>query len=212
MSAPPDSTKKKFSALKDKTFENCLAHKIGEEFPRMISVVLDAFTAEDADDVIARVPAETRLTKRAVRLCRQAQEQGALLSNVDLAAMLSSNDARIAHVLTQFERSTQQVVPRRATLHDVGTGMTHKAVICRKRYEEGKTADVVARETCHTIQAVDRYLGQYDRVRHCRLQGMNLQSIAFALGCSKFLVQQYLDIDDELTGGGAGAEGGAPDE
>jgi hypothetical protein len=47
-------------------------------------------------------------------------------------------------------------------------------------------------------EAVDRYLGQYDRVRHCRLEGLTPEQIAHALGCGLPLVREYLAIDDLL--------------
>ena len=50
----------------------------------------------------------------------------------------------------------------------------------------------------HSLEAVDRYLGQYDRVRHCRLEGLTPEQTAHALGCGLPLVREYLAIDDLL--------------
>jgi len=86
----------------------------------------------------------------------------------------------------------------RATLHDVGTALTHKRIICYKRFAEGKEPHLVARQTWPTLEAVDRCLGQYDRVRCCRQQGLTPEQTAHLLGCSLALVQEYLRIDDEL--------------
>jgi DNA-binding CsgD family transcriptional regulator len=133
-----------------------------------------------------------------VRLSQQAYEQGGLLSNCDLAELLNTSDAAVAQVLAEHERATGKIVPRRATLHDVVTGLTHKRIICHKRFVEGKEPHLIAQETYHSLEAVDRYLGQYDRVRHCRLQGMTDQEIAAALNCSLSLVNEYLCIDQEL--------------
>lgn len=165
---------------------------------RLVPVLLDLTTAEDIQSRLDREPAEQRLLAKALRLCRQAYQQGGLLSNCDLAELLATHDSRIAHLLTYHERSTQQIVPRRATLHDVGTGLTHKAIICRKRYAEGKQPHEIARETYHSLEAVDHYLGQYDRVRRCRLQGLTPNETAHLLACSTALVQQYLEIDRNL--------------
>lgn len=165
----------------------------------LVPVVLDLSTDEDIEARLARQTPRQRLTLKAVRLCEQAHRQGALLSNCDLAEMLGANDSVIAAALAQYERSHNNVVPRRATLHDVGTGVTHKGIICRKRYREGKMTDQIARETHHTSEAVDRYLGQFDRVRHCRQQGFTPDQTAFALKCTVGLVLQYLALDDELT-------------
>lgn len=164
----------------------------------MVAVVLDLACPEDVDAVIDRIAPDERLLRRALRLCRQTYEQGGLLSNVDLSFLLGFADNRISRVIVSHEKLTGQVVPRRATIHDVGTGLTHKHIICLKRYREGKTSDLIARETLHSIEAVDRYLGQFDRVRHCRQQGMDVNETAHILSCGVSLVRQYLEIDDEL--------------
>jgi hypothetical protein len=169
----------------------------------LVPVILDISTAEDAELRIGRLPASQRLLRKAVRLCEQAHEQGGLLSNCDLAELLRAEDSSIAQVLTDHERATNTIVPRRATLHDVGTGLTHKRIICWKRYAEGKEPHVVARETYHSLEAVDRYLGQYDRIRHCRLEGLTPEETAHAVGCGLSLVREYLAIDDLLANGHA---------
>jgi len=164
----------------------------------LVPVLLDVSTADDVQQRIDRRSTRQRLLQRAVRLCEQAHKQGGLLSNCDLAELLNTDDSSVASVLAEHERQTGTLVPRRATLHDVGTGLTHKRIICWKRYAEGKEPHIVARETYHSLEAVDRYLGQYDRVRHCRLQGMTLEQTAHTLACSVGLVKEYLAIDDLL--------------
>src|SRR5712691_3876361 len=163
----------------------------------LVPVILDLSTNDDVQAILARVKPQERLRCKAIRLCKQAHAQGALLSNVDLAELLNRSDSQLASVLAAHERQTQKVIPRRATLHDVGTGLTHKAIICRK-HAEGKTSDQIARETHHSLEAVDRYLADFDRVRQCRQLGMSPEQIAFTLNHSRNLVQQYLELDKEL--------------
>jgi hypothetical protein len=43
-----------------------------------------------------------------------------------------------------------------------------------------------------------RLLGGYDRVRHLHQQNFSPEQIAYSLGCSLKLVQQYLDIHQQL--------------
>jgi hypothetical protein len=164
----------------------------------LVPVLLDLSTAEDVELRIARLPAPQRLLRRVLRLCQQAFDQGGLLSNCDIAELLHTSASYIGNLLAEHERSTKTVVPRRATLHDVGSGLTHKRIICWKRYADGKEPHIVARETRHSLESVDRYLGQYDRVRHCRLQGLTPEQTAYSLTCSVGLVKQYLAIDDLL--------------
>lgn len=168
---------------------------------QLVSLALDLVTGEDIEAILGREPAKSRLLRRCLRLCRQAHEQGGLLSNSDLAVLLGADDRTIAAVLTAYEREHDCLIPRRATLQDVGTGLTHKRLICWKRYGEGKTSEQVARETYHSIEAVDRYLGQFDRVRHCLRQGLEEQQIAYLLCCSRSLVAEYVAIDRDLGQG-----------
>jgi len=66
--------------------------------------------------------------------------------------------------------------------------------------EEGKSPEVIARETYHSLEAVDRYLGQFDRVRHCYRQGLSVSETAQILNCSPRLVEAYRQLDQELEG------------
>jgi len=166
---------------------------------KLVPVLLDLSTADDVQRRIDRLSRSERLLHRARRLCQQAYEQGGLLSNCDIAEMLHVSSDYVGQLLAEYERSTKTIVPRRATLHDVGSGITHKRIICWLRYACGKASEVVARQTYHSLEAVDRYLGQYDRVRHCRLQGLTPEQTAYALDCSVRLVRQYLEIDDLLA-------------
>ena len=96
----------------------------------LVPVLLEMSTAEDVDQRIERLPVSQRLLHKVVRLCKQAHRQGGLLSNCDLAELLNNDESRIAVLLAEHERETNTLVPRRATLHDVGTGLTHKRIIC----------------------------------------------------------------------------------
>lgn len=174
------------------------AHRQRLEECHLVPVVLQLTGHDDIQMRLDRKTPGERLKHKAIRLCQQAFEQGGLLSNCDLAELLNTHDSRIAQLLADHERTSNTLVPRRATLHDVGTAMTHKWIICRKRFLEGKEPHLIAQETYHSLEAVDRYLAQYDRVRHCRLQGMTPQETALTLNCSLSLVSEYLRIDQEL--------------
>ena len=165
---------------------------------RTVPVILELSTNDDVQARIDRVKPQSRLLAKVLRLCRQAHEQGGVLSNSDLAELLSRDASSIGSLLANYERENDCVVPRRATIHDVGTGVTHKRIICRKRYIEGKPSHIIGKETCHTRESVDRYLGMFSRVRQCRQEGLSKEQIAFTLNCSQTLVQEYFDIDDEI--------------
>jgi len=166
----------------------------------MVTVVLDASLAEDINSRIERVSPTQRRLHKAIRMCRQAYEQGGLLTTYDLAEILGSHDSLISQSLAKYERDTKTLIPRRGTIHDAGNSISHKNIICYKRYVEGKSSDQIARETYHSLEAVDRYLGQFDRIRHCSQQGLNVQEIAHVLNCGVSLVKVYQKLDKELGG------------
>ena len=164
----------------------------------MVPVILDLSTPADIDARIDRAKPADRVLAKSLRLCRQAHKQGGVLSNCDLAELLSRDSSAIGSLIADHERKTNCVIPRRATIHDVGTGVTHKRIICRKRHIEGKQTHIIAKETCHTKESVDRYLAMFSRVRQCRLEGLSLQKTAYTLDCSPKLVEQYIAIDNEI--------------
>ena len=171
---------------------------IGQQ--HLVPVILNLSCPSDIELRLAAKPNSQVLVQRCVRLCEQAYEQGAVLSGTDLGELLSVSVGKVAQMLSAYEQSSGKIVPRRATVHDVGSGMTHKRIICLKRYAEGKSSEQIARETYHSVEAVDRYLGQFDRVRCCLQDGMSVEQIAFILRCTERLVRQYVEIDNELKG------------
>jgi hypothetical protein len=75
----------------------------------LVTVVLDASTPEDIQSRIDRVhPSKWRLRK-AIRMCRQAYEQGGLLTNYDLSEILNFADSLIAQLLANYERQTKSL-------------------------------------------------------------------------------------------------------
>jgi DNA-binding CsgD family transcriptional regulator len=174
----------------------------------LVPVTLDLHHDEDLEFIFACERPADRLLRKSLRLCRQSHEQGGLLSNCDLALLLNVNERSISAALSGYEHRTKTLVPRRATLHDVGSALTHKGIICRKRVLQGKEPQTIARETSHSLEAVDRYLGQYDRVRHCRQHGMTLTETAYALNVSPALARQYWELDLELERAAGAGEGG----
>ncbi len=178
MGTKPDPLRKRFGPLLDKTLKNALAHRIGREFPRLGGPRILDLCAQMVLEVLA-----DHLRPR------EHVAHGQVLW---LGISVDDPPARGKRT------ADTDLVPRRATVHDVGSGLTHKRIICRKRYLEGKSSDEIARETYHSLEAVDRYLGTYDRVRHCHLEGLAPGAIAYTLNCSLSLVQEYLAINQEL--------------
>jgi hypothetical protein len=80
----------------------------------------------------------------------------------------------------------------------MGSGQTHKRIICLARHRDGKSAAQIARETYHSHAAVDKYLSDFGRVRFCLQKGMEVGEIGQALEMSEQLIDQYVEINEEL--------------
>jgi hypothetical protein len=98
----------------------------------------------------------------------------------------------------EHERETGEVVPRRATVHDMGPTITHKAAICRKVIMEGRSIEETARLTQHSPEAVGRYVQDYRRVLTCLKQGFSVQQSAYATGMSESLVREYQRLAEQF--------------
>jgi hypothetical protein len=87
-------------------------------------------------------------------------------------------------------------------VHDLGRSTTHKRIICEKSLRDKKATPDIARETYHSPSAVDRYLGDFDRVRFCLKKGLSVEETSFTTQLSKSLVVEYEDLIKELESGG----------
>jgi predicted transcriptional regulator len=154
-------------------------------------VVLNLLSSEDLQALGSGVRQAQIRKWVVVRLFKDAMNQGGLLNASDVAAILRISTASVSRTIKEHERQTGEVVPRRATVHDMGPTITHKATICRKVIVEGRSIDEAARETLHSPEAVSRYVQDYRRVLACLKQGLSVRQSAYATGMSESLVSEY---------------------
>ena len=167
---------------------------------RQVPVVL---TLVNQADIAALRKGDGRrqvLRQAIARVAREAYAQGGVLTQVDLNLLFARSHTAISYLISQYEKETKQVVPRRGTVHDMGRAPTHKRIICYKAFVEGKLTHVIARETCHTPFAVDHYLLDFARVYFAvHRRGLSPQEAAFTLGRSLSLVKTYLALIEEFA-------------
>ena len=63
-------------------------------------------------------------------------------------------------------------------------------------YIEKRTFDQVARETHHSFEAIQNYIGTFQQVVLCRKKTMTTEEIAFAIRRTPRLVKEYEEIID----------------
>lgn len=144
--------------------------------------------------------------RAAVALFEQARAQGALLTTEDVGAILWACPRTVALHLQDYQRTNGTVVPTRASVHDIGPGITHRLIICEKLLVQGRSVQQTARDTHHSVRAVTRYLKGFTRVRFCLEAGMSIEQTAYLTKLSVDLVRKYRALHARLAKGAASVE------
>lgn len=169
---------------------------------RLQPVVLSVITHEDIQNMANGLPIREVRKNAVARMLLNADEQDGTLAESDLALIYSCINDTISKYIIEYEREHDMVLPRRGTVHDLGRSVSHKSDICRKSVVEKKATPDIARETSHSTEAVDRYLNDFERVKFCLKREMSVDGTSFATGMSRSLVMEYVDLVNELGGGG----------
>jgi Protein of unknown function (DUF1670) len=168
------------------------------EQTRLVPVVVDLVALEDIETAKAKERRSVTRARKIIRFFRQAHEQGAVLGHADVSLLLNMSMSNLSAYVTSHERQTGELIPRRGTIHDMGSSVTHKAIICYKSLVEKKPTSQVAAETFHSFEDVEYYVQCLRRIQLCRDKGMSLDEIAQAIGRSQALVQEYLDLIEKF--------------
>lgn len=165
---------------------------------RFVPVILTMINEDDCRQLAAGTKM-TEITRNAIaRICREAEQQGALLSMRDIGLLCWRDAAAVTHRRQEYETKHQTTLPHIGSLHDMGSCVTHKANIVRKAVLEKKDPTVIAAETNHTLRAVEHYLKDFRRVEECYNVNPDPEFIAHATAIAKHVVNQYLKIILEL--------------
>lgn len=159
-----------------------------------VPVVLSLITLQDVETLAKGVPMSTVTRSALARIFREAFEQGGLLSTRDAALLTLRDPSTVSYLRIQYEKENNCQLPHTGLLHDIGSGISHKAIALRKILIEKKDPADVAREICHSQKAVDRYLYDYNRVKTAYEYNQNIEYVHLVTGLSQHLIKQYLKI------------------
>ncbi len=180
---------------------NAVDRRTRPDSPRckLVPVVLTLIDEADCADLSNGMPMSKTAGRSIARITREAYAQGALLSMRDIGLLTWRSTGSISGYRKIYEAQHQVTLPHTGSLQDMGSCITHKGVILRKLLLEKKDPTVVARETHHTIHAVERYLNDFRRVQHCYEKEHSVDFIVATTAIAKHVVLQYLDILQELS-------------
>ncbi len=173
-----------------------------------VTAVLPLITEEDLAEVAQGCPkgkhgtiwAYERDVRRAARLVKAGLDNPAgrlLLSQADLALVLNCGLGRVRRCIQEHLAQTGEFLPTKGYVLDQGSNPTHKSVILRL-YEKAVAPPDIARHTEHSLEAVDRYIKDYECVKVLLRKGLNVTEIAQAIGRGRRTVLQYYQIAIEF--------------
>ena len=123
----------------------------------------------------------------------EAFDQGALLTQLDLAILLGVCDATISKYGNEIQNQGH-LLPTRGNIHDLSGAITHKREIITL-YLEGYLTPEIAVKTNHSKEAVDRYIQDYHRVELLWQHGItDLDQISQLTRLAKRVIHQYVDL------------------
>ena len=150
-------------------------------------------TVDSPDDLEAYQLGVAALRRSKIqRLTVEAEEQGALLTQEDLARLLCTSRSTIKRDIA-YLRSQDVAVPTRGQIKDIGRGVSHKAQIVGD-WLSGYTFSDIQRRRRHTIDSIDRYCGDFLRVVRLHTHGLDIGEIRISTGLSERLIQEYLQL------------------
>jgi DNA-binding Lrp family transcriptional regulator len=132
---------------------------------------------------------------RIQRLLDEALAQEAAASQEDLAQALHVSVRTIKRDSAKLE-AQGIYLPTRGKLCGIGRGQTHKARIVGL-WLCGATYDQIARQTRHSLSAIQRYIQTFVRVIELHQQGFVDSQIAMLLNIGQALVREYLAVYEQ---------------
>lgn len=126
------------------------------------------------------------------RLTREAQDQGALLTQEDLARLLCASRSTIKRDIAQL-RSEGVDVPTRGQIKDIGRGVSHKTRIVGD-WLAGYTFSKIKKRRWHALGSIERYCMGFQRVARLHDHGLSVGEIRVSTGLSERLIGEYLEL------------------
>ncbi len=167
----------------------------GRPMPQCQQVPVN-LTLDSPDDLQAlRHGVATLRQSKIQRLTREALDQGALLTQEDLARLLCTSRSTIKRDIAQL-RSEGVDVPTRGQMKDIGRGVSHKTRIVGD-WLAGYTFSEIERRRWHTLASIERYCMSFQRVARLHAHGLSDSEIRVSTGLSERLIQEYLHLYQE---------------
>lgn len=128
------------------------------------------------------------------RLVKSAWEQDGMLSQAELCVLMNRALTTMQKYVAEYEaKHPDDPLPLKGYILDQGSRPTHKGIILNL-YEQGVDPTDIAQRTNHGLDAVDRYIKAYERVKGLLQKGLDRYEISKMTGFGLKLVDAYLSV------------------
>ena len=176
--------------------------KRGKTIPqtKMKPVILTFVSPEDIESIKDGFKSRELRLRRLERWTNEAYDQGALLTQLDLAILLNVCDSLIDEYMAEYQSLTGKLLPTRGNVQDMGGAISHKTEII-SLYLQGYLTPAIAVKTNHSKEAVERYIRDYEVTKLLADKFEDPEKISLISRLSKKVVSQYLDLipNDKLS-------------
>jgi len=172
--------------------ELCAKHKSMAQ-TRLQPVVLDIVNDSDIEDW--KIPLHHRelRMKKIERWTQQAYDQGALLSQLDLAVLLTTSEATAGEYVREYHNLYSRPLPTRGNVQLIGSGQTHKREIITLHLK-GFLVPLICKRTNHSKESVERYIHDYEAIKLLASKFDDVDLISRIVRLKVSVVKQYLDL------------------
>jgi biotin operon repressor len=155
-----------------------------------VAVVLTMDCPDDLEALRGGMAALRR--SKIQRLTREAQEQGALLTQEDLARLLCTSRSTIKRDIARL-RAAGFDIPTRGQVKDIGKGISHKGRIIED-WLGGYSFSQIKQRRRHSLRSIERYCEDFQRVVRLHVRGLSVHEIRLSTGLSERLIGEYLAL------------------
>jgi hypothetical protein len=156
-------------------------------------VVLDIITDSDIDDMKAPLHHREVRLKKIERWTTQAHDQGALLTQLDLAVLLTSSEYTAGEYVREYQDLYNRPLPTRGNIQLIGGGQTHKREIIALHLK-GYLVPTICQKTNHSKEAVERYIRDFESIKLLSTKFDDVDVISRIIRLTPSVVKQYLDL------------------
>lgn len=163
---------------------------------RKVMVHLTLIADEDAEVWASEGPEALR-RQRVRRMVYEAQLQGGVLSQEDVAYLLGVSRKTIQRIFAYY-RQKELRLPSRGEIQDMGAGVSHKMPVIRKYLRDLSFSRISQHLGNHGLASMARYLRHFGLVMVLEDRGLSPAQMQSVIGISENLIEQYRDLYVEL--------------